>query len=503
MTPTAVATRVRPSAHALGQWTRPVVAISLGAASVGSTFVPALDSGELRWLPLILVLPMALWCAWPIHRASLLSIKAGRPTPDVLASVGILAAVAWSAHATASGHSNAHLIPVALATLVAVTSEAVSSRTDVEPYAASPRWLTPLVLSVAVATLVAWWSAGEPSSAALSVLLIAAPGALRLAAPAAHLVAVRRGVEAGIELRGTEVLETSHRVTTIVLDKVGTITTGELTVTGVDPVEPEHLRNLRWFAGALAHRSDHPVAHAIAKLSGRGRVTQLVTHPGDGMSGSVDRHPVRLGRPPWIGIPDRAGLGVETAVEVDGRILGRIRVGDTVRPDAKQHVDRVRSLGLEPVLVSDLPDADTIDLAEHAGVTVSHASCSAGDRARLVEQLQSGGSVVAMVGGTVGNGSAIDAADLAITTLDSPSTHGIGLANLDVKLVHDAIVLARTTFSTAATNRKLAVAGMLAPIPFAAAGLIAPMYAPLFALVCMVGVLVNSSKTARPDGSRR
>lgn len=486
-----------------GRWNRLTIAAVLGAASVGSTFVPALKSGELRWIPLALVIPAVLWCAWPIHRAAVRSIASGRPTPDVLATVGIIAAVIWSAHAVANQRTSAHLVPIALATVLVVAADAISAGSDTEPYESTPRWLTPLVLAVAAATMIAWWSPGEAGSAALSVLLVAAPGALRLAGPAATMTSTRRGAEAGIVLCGPETLETSRRVSTIVLDKNGTVTTGELTVMAVDPIEPEHLRNLRWFAGALAHRTDHPVGRAIAKLSGRGHVTQVVNHDGEGMSGSVDRHPVRLGRPPWIGIPDTGGLGVETAVEVDGRILGRITVGDTVRPDAKDGIDQLRALELDPILVSDLPEADAAHLAEQTGVTTSYALSTADDRERLVEKLQADGQVVVMVGGHDGNAAALSTADLAITHLSSSPGRGIGLADIDVSSIRDAIVLARATFATATANRRWALAGMLAPVPFAAAGLIGPMYAPLFAFACMIGVGIISSRIPRVGKANR
>lgn len=497
MTSSAVETPQRLAPRVTGRWTRLAVAAVLGGAGVASTFVPALKSGELRWLPFALVIPIVAWCAWPIHRAAARGAMAAQPTPDVLATAGILAAVAWSFHAIIAEHSSAHLVPIVVATVLMVAADAVSSGSDAEPYDSSPRWLTPLVLAVSAGTLTAWWIADGASAAALSVLLIASPAALRIAGPAAKLTSVRRGAEAGIVLNGPQTLEVSQRINAIVLDKNGTVTTGELSVLSVDPVEPEHLRNLRWFAGALAHRSDHPVGRAIAKLSGRGHVAQVVDHDGEGMSGSVDRHPVRLGRPPWIGIPASGGLGVETVVEVDGRILGRITVGDTIRADAKESVAQLRTLGLDPLLVSDLADADTAHLAEQSGITKCRARSTAHDRELLIGKLQTDGQIVAMVGNREANAAALDAADLAITPMSDSPSRGIGLAEIDVRSVHDAIILARATLSTASTNRRWAVAGMLAPVPFAAAGLIAPMYAPLFALLCMIGIGFSSSRIPR------
>ncbi|MFI5430065.1 HAD family hydrolase [Aeromicrobium sp. UC242_57] len=323
------------------------------------------------------------------------------------------------------------------------------------------------------------------------------PRALRIATPAAHLTGGRRGTEAGIFLAGQRAIDTATSVDTIVLDKNGTVTTGELSVLAIEPVETEHLRNLRWFAGALAHTSTHPVAKAISKLSGRGKVTQIVVHDGEGLSGSVDRHPVRLGRPVWIGIEAMGGLGVETAVEVDGRILGRIIVGDTIRPDARQGVDqRGRSMSTR----SWSPTFRRQTQRTWPRRVVSRR-CTRSSPPRtasfLIEKLKSNGRTVAMVGAGEANVGALGLADLAVTEADGPPGRGIGLSQIDVQSVHDAIVLARSTFSTASSNRRWAMVGMLAPVPFAAAGLIAPMYAPLLAVVCMLAMAVNSSKTAR------
>lgn len=502
MTPSAIAhpqelTHMETSRHL-----RLIVAVVLGMASATASFVPALHSGELRWVPLVLAIPLVTWCAWPIHAAAGRSLLSGRPTPDVLATAGILASVAWAAHAIVSDAASTRVLPVALATLLMVAADNVSSAAEtVEPYDTSPRWLTPLVLVVAAATMATWWTtdgADPASSAALSALLVAAPGALRLAGPAAHLVGSRRGAAAGIFLGDPAALATAQRITAIVLDKDGTVTTGELSVSAVDPVETEHLRNLRWFAGALAHCSEEPVARAISKLSGRGRVSQLALAPGQGLSGSVDRHPVRVGLPTWIGVEAVEGLGQQVAVEVDGRFLGRITVADTIRPDARVGVDRLRELGLEPVLVSERGEADTADLAQRTGIASTHAGATALAREQVVRQLQADGHVVAMAGDLGPNTEALNAADLIFTSSDGPADRGIAVTEVDVTTVANAVSLARSVDSTARTNRRWAVAGMIAPLPLAATGLLSPVLAPVVALACMIAVGVNSLRIQPP-----
>lgn len=502
MTPSAIAhphelTHMDTSRHL-----RLIVAALFGAASAAASFVPALHTEALRWMPLVLAIPLVTWCAWPIHVAAWRSLLAGHPTPDVLATAGIMASVAWAAHATVADEASTRVLPVALATLLMVAAHDISAAaTNVGPYDASPRWLTPLVLVVAAATMGTWWTtdgADPASSAALSALLVAAPGALRIAGPAAHLVGSRRGTAAGIFLGDPAALATAQHITAIVLDKDGTVTTGELSVSAVDPVETEHLRNLRWFAGALAHCSEEPVARAISKLSGRGRVSQLALAPGQGLSGSVDRHPVRVGLPTWIGVEAIEGLGQQVAVEVDGRFLGRITVADTIRPDARVGVDRLRELGLEPVLVSERGEADTADLARRTGITTTHADATAQLRAEVVRQLRADGHVVAMAGDLGPNAEALDAADLIFTSSDGPADRGIAVTEVDVRTVASAVSLARSVDSTTRTNRRWAVVGMLAPLPLAAAGLLTPVFAPVVALACMTAVGVNSLRIQPP-----
>lgn len=482
-------------------WSRLAIALLLAAASCAMTFIPATSDGQARWMPLIVAAPIVLWCAWPIHRSAIASIATGRPHLDILASVGLIAAVAWTVHAAAIEQTTAHLVPVALGGALVVASDTLTRDFNTDPYEPSPRWLLPLLLLVPAVALIVWWGSDSAASAAVSVLLVSAPCALRTAAPLAHVTGVRRGASAGISLHDSIALRTAHEITTVILDKDRTVTTGALSVTTVDPVESEHLRNLRWFAGALAHCSEHRVAKAIAKLAARGHVTNLVTHGELGLTGSVDRHPVRLGCPGWVGVEPTEGLGIETAVEVDGRFLGRIRVGDTLRAHASERVRDVRALGLDVVLVSDLAEADTGHIAEKAGITTARSRMGDEERRDLVQKRQADGDVVAFVGEPGINDSALAAADLPITVTDI-NARGIGLAELDIGSVHDSIVLARATSATARSNRLGAMIGMLAPMPFAAVGLLPPMYAPMVAAFCMIGVALNASRASRIGPAR-
>lgn len=501
MTPLVSAERPGAMRPKLARHARPLIAGVLGAVGVGATFVPALDEVAVEWVALAVLVPLVSWCALPVHVAAARSIRRGRLTAEVLASVGIVAAFAWSVHGLFSEQAMGHLVPVALSAVLAVIAQHVTELAGRdESDDSAPAWLPPLVLVIAAAALAAWWAADGAragASAAVSVLLVAGPGALMLAVPAALLVGSRRGSQIGVLAAGIDAMQATQRIDTVVLDKEGTVTTGELSVMTVEPVDPEHLRNLRWFAGALAHCSDHPVARAIAKLAPRGRVSNIAVQPDIGLSGSVDRHPVRIGRATWIGIEGTEGLGVQVAVEVDGRALGWITVGDTPRVEARKGVERLGGIGLDPILVSDRPEADTAHLAGLAGIATHHSEMTVDGCVSLVERLQSDGRVVAMVGNHAVNAPALTAADLAISTVGDSPSDGITLADIDVQHVGEAIVLMRSTLSTMLTSRRGAVIGMLVPMPFAAAGLVEPLYAPLVPLACMVGVAVNSSKISR------
>lgn len=477
---------------------RLLVAGLLGIAGVVATFVPALDHSVGAWVRLALLAPVVGWCALPVHRAAVRDIARGRLSSGALGSLGVLAAYGWSIHAVATDRSSQHLVPVAIASILLVLAHRAVELTGREVADdPAPAWLPPLVVVAAASALVGWWSVDGTragTSAGLSVLLAAGPAALLLAEPVALLVGRRRASALGVLAAGVAAIQATRRIDTIVLDKDGTVTTGELRVMAVDPVDPEHLRNLRWFAGALSHSSDHPIARAISKLAPRGRVSDVVTRPDIGISGSVDQHPVRIGAPSWIGVEVSAGLGTRIGVEVDERALGWITVGDTVRRDARAGVDRLRALGLEPILVSDRPEADTADLAAQTGIGVHHAQMSGGGCAAVVRHLQAQGRVVAMVGRCGAHAPALRAADLAISTAGQSVGDGIALAEVDVRGVGDVIGVMRSIVATMVANRRLAGIGMLVALPFAAAGWIEPMYAPLPPLVGMMAVAVNASR---------
>lgn len=253
-----------------------------------------------------------------------------------------------------------------------------------------------------------------------------------------QFVAGWAGRRRGIESVPRSSWAVAARVDTVVLDRWGTVTTGRLVVTTVDPLDPDHLRNLRWFAGALEHEAEGPLARAVARLSPRGKVTDFEVVPGSGVRGSVDRHPVRVGRPSWVGMAERTDRGTVLGVELDGRPLGYLVVGDEPRKDAGASVSRLTSAGVTPVLVSDDGSRETEELAETCGIERWHPEIAPEKRERLVAELQEQGQVVAFVSARPEDAEAQAVADLAVG-----GSSGVRLTDLDVRRVAELISLGR------------------------------------------------------------
>ncbi|MFJ9387188.1 HAD family hydrolase [Nocardioides sp. NPDC101246] len=270
------------------------------------------------------------------------------------------------------------------------------------------------------------------------VLVAGAVAAYVLGLGFPRVVAGWSGRRRGIESVPRSSWAVAARVDAVVLDRWGTVTTGRLVVTTVDPLDPDHLRNLRWFAGALEHEAEGPLARAVARLSPRGRVTDFGVVPGSGVRGSVDRHPVRVGRPSWVGMADRTDRGTVLGVELDGRPLGYLVVGDEPREDAGASVTRLTSAGMTPVLVSDDGSRETEELAETCGIERWHPEIAPEKRERLVAELQEQGRVVAFVSSRPEDAEAQAAADLAVG-----GSSGVRLTDLDLRRVAELISLAR------------------------------------------------------------
>ncbi|UOZ05752.1 cation-translocating P-type ATPase [Amycolatopsis sp. WQ 127309] len=361
----------------------------------------------------------------------------------------------------------------------------------------------PIVIALAVATLAFWLGAGGTPSAAftaaVAVLIIACPCALGLATPTALLVGTGRGAQLGILIKGPEVLESTRRVDTVVLDKTGTVTTGRMALVEGDG---EVLR----LAGAVEAASEHPVARAIAaaareRFGALPAVSQFRSTPGLGVTGVVEGRTVRVGR------ADAAGAELTTvAVTWDGEVRGTLAVADTVKPTSAEAVRRLRGLGLTPILLTG--DSAVVARAVAAAVGIDRviAEVLPHDKAAVVERLQADGHVVAMAGDGVNDAAALAQADLGLA-MGTGTDVAIEAADLtlvrgDLRVAADAIRLARRTLRTIKGNLFWAFAYNVAALPLAAAGLLNPMIAGAAMAVSSVFVVTNSLRLRRFEQAR-
>jgi cation-transporting P-type ATPase A/B/Cu+-exporting ATPase len=362
----------------------------------------------------------------------------------------------------------------------------------------------PAVLAAAALTLAGWLAAGASAergfSAALAVLIIACPCALGLATPAALVVACGRGAQLGIFIKGYQALESSRNVDTVLLDKTGTITTGIMALTGLQPAPGTARDVLLRRAGAVEDASRHPVARAVssfarAELGQLPQATGFAALPGLGVRGAVDDIEVIAGREKLFRDrgdavpPDLASQCAEweqagqTAVLVgwDGQARGAVAVADAVKPSAAAAVSALRRLGLRTVLLTGDGDAVARAIGAEVGADEVIAGALPGDKAAVVRELQAQGRRVAMAGDGMNDGPALAAADLGLA-LGSGTDVALSAADLillreDLSVVPDAIRLSRATLTVIRRNLAWAFGYNVAALPLAAAGLLNPLIA--------------------------
>jgi Cu+-exporting ATPase len=387
----------------------------------------------------------------------------------------------------------------------------------------------PVVLILAVATFAYWMITGAGASmaftAAVAVLIIACPCALGLATPMALMVGTGRGAQLGILIKGPEVLESTRRVDTIVLDKTGTVTTGTPALVSTTVADGEEETRVLAVAGAVEDASEHPIARAIAAGAREAAgdlppVRDFRNHEGLGVSGTVDDDEagqVLVGRPAFLadhGMPlpdelrsafDAAGERGETAVAVGwgGSARGVLVVADEIKPTSAEAIRRFRELGLRPVLLTGDNATVAAAVAREVGIDADAviAEVMPADKVDEVRRLQSEGRVVAMVGDGVNDAAALATADLGLaigTGTDAAiEASDLTLVRGDLRAAADAIRLSRRTLAIIKGNLFWAFAYNVAALPLAAAGLLNPMIAGAAMAFSSVFVVTNSLRLRR------
>jgi P-type Cu+ transporter len=408
----------------------------------------------------------------------------------------------------------------ALAQIGRLVTEAQTGKAEVQRLADRVSAVfVPLVIALAIVTLAGWLLAGASAGFALTamvaVLIVACPCALGLATPTALLVGTGRGAQLGILIKGPEVLESTGRIDTVVLDKTGTITSGRMSVVDVTLAEGVERAELLRLVGAIEHGSEHPIGRAIANAA-RSELGELpaselfVNREGLGVEGVVDGHGLLVGRPSLLrasgielsarlsGAVEHAQAVGRTAIAAawDGEARGVLEISDTVKPASAEAVSLLRALGLRPVLLTGDSQETAESVALEVGIDEIIANVMPAEKAAVIRRLQAEGRVVAMVGDGVNDAPALAQADLGLAigtgTDVAIEASDLTLVTGDLRAAADAIRLSRRTLATIKGNLFWAFAYNVLALPLAALGYLDPIIAGATMALSSVFVVSNS-----------